>query len=146
LGAVCISGGAQAGLTPCATKDTSNNNHAICIACHLKRRIFERRGAADQLSERIIEIALLFLVFPGEETLPPDVREAVAAAGLSHTFFEHELFAHRIGSDRALMPQRRAKIEECACAAARSVSATGFHFAINCWGVIGRELPVIRVY
>ena len=30
-------------------------------------------------------------------------------------------------------------------AAARSVSATGFHFAMNCWGVIRRGLPISQL-
>ncbi len=39
------------------------------------------------------------------------------------------------------MLEQGADIKECDRAVARSVSATGFHVAMNCCGVIADELP-----
>ena len=54
----------------------------VRVAGDVQRRIFERGGIASQLFKRLIKIALLLLIFPGEVALLPDVGPAFAAAGL----------------------------------------------------------------
>ena len=66
------------------------NEETVGVAGDLQRRVFERRRVAHQLGQRVVEIAFLLLVFPGEKALLPDVGKAVAAAGLGYAFFEGE--------------------------------------------------------
>jgi hypothetical protein len=112
---------------------------AVGVARYLERRILKRGRIADQLRQRVVKIALLLLVFPGKEAFFPDIGEAVPAAGLGDALFEREPLACGIGGDGVVMPEQGAKrSRKWDCAAARSVSATGLHFAMNCCGVIGR--------
>ena len=73
----------------------------VRVAGDMQRRVFERGGVAGQLFERLVEIALLLLVFPGEKALLPDVRPAFAAAGLRRAFLEGEMVADRVVLGRA---------------------------------------------
>src|SRR5258707_4125917 len=88
------------------------DHEAVRIARYLEWRILKRRCISDQLPERVIEIALFLLVFPGEEALLPDIREAVAAACLDHAFFESEPLADGVSRNGIVMPEQRAKVEE----------------------------------
>ena len=80
----------------------------IGIAGDLQRRVFQRRRVADQLRERVVEVALLLLVLPREETLLPDISKTLAAAGLGHALLERERGAGRIGRHRIVVPQQGA--------------------------------------
>src|SRR5208337_3765184 len=65
-----------------------------------------------QLFERLAEIALLLLVFPGEKALLPDVRPAFAAAGLRRAFLEGEMIADRVILNWCRMVEQAAKVDE----------------------------------
>ena len=84
----------------------------VRVAGDVQRRVFERRGVAGQLFERLVEIALLLLVFPGEIALLPDVGPAFAAAGLRRALLEGEMVADRIVLGRRRMIEQPAKVDE----------------------------------
>ena len=100
----------------------------VGVAGDMQRRVFERRGVAGELFQRLVEIALLLLVFPGEISLLPDVGPAFAAAG--------RMSPTGSSSTGVGWPNRRQRSMKCSCAVARSVSATGFHLRMNSCGVI----------
>jgi hypothetical protein len=82
------------------------------VAGDVQRRIFERRGVAGQLLQRLVEVALLLFVLPGEEILLPDVGPALAAAGLGRALLESEMVADWIVLGRCRMIEEPAQVEE----------------------------------
>ncbi len=88
------------------------DQNPIGVAGDLKRRIFQRRRVAHELTKGFVEIALLLFVLPREEALLPYVGKTVAASGLGHAFFECEPVAGRVGLDRIVVAKQSAKIVE----------------------------------
>ena len=82
------------------------------VAGDVQRRVLQRRGVAGELLQRLVEIALLLLVFPGEEALLPHVGEAVAAAGLGDALLEGEMVADRIVLGRGRVLDETAEVEK----------------------------------
>jgi hypothetical protein len=69
----------------------------------VQRRVFERRGVARQLFERLVKVTFLLFVLPSEISLFPDVGPAFAAAGLGRAFLECEMVADRVVLGRRRM-------------------------------------------
>ena len=82
------------------------------VAGDVQRRVLQRRGVTGELLQRLVEIAFLLLVFPGEEALLPHVGEAVAAAGLGDALLEGETLAGRIVLGRGRVFEQTAEIEK----------------------------------
>ncbi len=75
-------------------------------------RIFEPGRVMRKLLHGLVEIALLLLVFPGEEALFPDVGPAIAAADLGRALFEGEMVAHRIILGGRRVVEEPAEVDE----------------------------------
>ena len=84
----------------------------VGVAGDMQRRIFERGRIVRQLFERLAEIALLLLVFPGEEALLPDVRPALAAANLGCALLEGEMVASGIVLCGRRVIEQAAKVDK----------------------------------
>ncbi len=72
------------------------NLNRLHIGNDQQLRIFQRQRVLLQLPPRRVQVFMLALVFPGETTPSPDIRPAIAPAGLFHALFEGEPFAVRI--------------------------------------------------
>ena len=84
----------------------------VGVAGDMQRRVFESRGIAGELFQRLVEIALFLLVFPGEISLLPDIRPSLAAAGLWRALLEGEVIADRIVLDRGRMIEQPTEVDE----------------------------------
>ncbi len=84
----------------------------VRVARDVQRRIFERRGIARQLFERLVEIAFSLLVFPGEIVFLPNVRPALATAGLGYPLLEREMIADRIVLRRGRVIEEPAEVDK----------------------------------
>jgi hypothetical protein len=78
----------------------------------MQRRVFQSHGVAGELFERLAEVALPLLVLPGEEPLLPDVRPALAAAGLGRALLEGEMVANGIVLGRRRVAEQAAEVKE----------------------------------
>ena len=82
------------------------------VAGDMQRRIFERGGVVSQLFERLVEIALLLFVLPGEEALLPDIGPSFAAADLGRALFEGKMVADRIVLGGSRVVEQPAEVDE----------------------------------
>ncbi len=82
------------------------------VADDQQRRVLQRRGVACQLNRRLVEISAALFIFPGEITLFPDVRPAVAAADDRRAFLEGEVVAGGIVFGRSGMSEQPAEVDK----------------------------------
>ncbi len=111
-------------------------DESLSVANDLKRWIFQCCGVADELVHRGVKIALLFLVFPREEILLPDVGKAFAAPGFCGSLLESEPFAGRVCRNRVLVLEQLAEVEEVGMGSRPLGERNGFPFLMNSAGVM----------
>ncbi len=84
----------------------------VGVAGDMQRRVFQGGGVTGELFERLAQVVLLLLVLPGEKALLPDVRPALAAAGLGRPLLEREMVAGGVVLGRGRVADEAAEVEE----------------------------------